>query len=153
MMPFGSCQSFFEMRKIDLYTGILKTWLMSCYLLWPPLIFNYEIMQPGMRLLAPSALSLTEHHFSLISWCGLQKSVCKLPCSYTLDLHFSWGRSLIFEGISVHHFCCGQLLLYLHSVGCGGLLVSGWIWTASLRLLFLLLSWNMHSPGKNKKEL
>lgn len=44
---------------------------MSCYLLWPPLIFNYEIMQPGMRLLAPSALSLTEHHFSLIFWRGV----------------------------------------------------------------------------------
>lgn len=106
---------------------------MSCYLLWPPLIFNYEIMQPGMRLLAPSALSLTEHHFSLISW----RSVgFKINMQTAL---LSDSRSPLLLGVVTgfwEYECVSPLLWPAASVfAFHGLLGRfsgiGWIWTVS----------------------
>jgi len=70
----GSCQSFFESQEIKLSTGIFKPWLMSFCLFWPPLVFNYKIMQFGMRMLVPHSVPSLTEHISLWSFDMLQAS-------------------------------------------------------------------------------
>lgn len=90
---FGRCQVFFERKETDFYAGIFQPWLMLFYLFWPPLVFNYKIMQFGMRLWAPHCAKFNWTHFSLVSWHGVGFKVKnQLPCSQFLILPFVLGR-------------------------------------------------------------